>query len=147
MYLAFRECERQAEALARATKRHHVPVTSFEKSNFGTSHSGCVPAAIFLMKLSTLGGRGQAHAVASRDLVHQLSITSCSYVDVHLSGIMMSLLAAKPWKEATFHFLCHMNKIILAHFQLTNRKDRSKQHFCESLEKGLVLLVKEVLFV
>jgi hypothetical protein len=39
---------------------------------------------------------------------------------------MMGLLAANPWKEATFHFLYHMTIITLTHFNSRMGKMEAK---------------------
>jgi hypothetical protein len=44
-----------------------------------------------------------------------LSMVHCWHVDLHSIGMMMGFHAVKPWKEATFHFLYHMNIIIKTH--------------------------------
>jgi hypothetical protein len=38
------------------------------------------------------------------------------HVDLNLIETMMGLVAAKPWKHATFHFLNRMNIITSTHF-------------------------------
>jgi hypothetical protein len=62
-----------------------------------------------------LGGNGQAHAVASMDLV-LLGGWLVVGMSIFIQLTMMGFHAVKQWQNETFHFLYHMNIIIKTHF-------------------------------